>query len=593
MKLTFQTEHISIKQLADTELPTLTVMTGLNGAGKTHLLQAIDNGSITVQGSTPAQVKYYNLLNFRMKSPKALNAQQLAAQTLAGWQILTGVSGNPKVNWLRTMHQYFSKVFGATDIKTAYPDDDGFLEHSFWHKYEGEDEEFLSRKKQYESLVRHHLFENLNFKKNGYHQSISRALKKCQKPIHLIVESEFREHFSPHSSGNDYLSASLSVVFTKYKVKQFLWAHRQWGAGGVSLPIESFYQKFEEENLQPWVVINEIMEGIHQQGGGQDVFNFEITNPQTDVLTLESYQGYIFQPQLLDKVHGQARAFEALSSGEQTLLALALSIYQSADNFELPKVLLLDEIDASLHPSMTKALLGTLESVFVARGIEVILATHSPSTIALASEETIYVVNKGNVATKISKHSRAQAMSLISEGYITLDQGISLFKEMSGHDTCIITEGHNTNIIQQVLNLSGISNVQVLDGLESITCCNKMRALFDFLSELPHEQKVIFVWDCDYKKSFVNTDTTFGFRIPDNKSNKIVTRGIENAFPESVFEGFTVKITKNVDGTETHFEEFNKNKKGEFAQAMASNTDISNFSSFAGLIEIITEIQSD
>jgi len=540
MKLRFARPHISLKQLADTNLPALTVATGLNGAGKTHLLMGIASGAIIVEGVAPHQVKFYNLANFRLKSPQALTGQQLVAQSLSAWQILLGQAGNPKNPWKNTAQGYFTNIFGNTDLKSIYPDEGEALETCFWGKNPSKiPTDFAEKKEQYEQTIRQNIFSNQNFKKNGYHQSITHALKKSRKPLHLLTQAEFEEHFAPYSSGDDYLSASLSVVFTKYKVKQFLWAHNQWDSGNINLSKEELYGQFEKENLQPWVIIDEIMEGIHNQGDGKDVFNFQITNPEADRLRMEDYQSYVFHPRLLDKEHGDPRNFESLSSGEQTLLALALSIYQSSDAFELPKVLLLDEIDASLHPSMTKALLGTLQSVFVDRGVEVILATHSPSTIALAPEDSIYVVNKGNIPNKISKHSRADAMELISEGYITLEKGLALFKEISSHDTCILTEGHNTKIIKQVLNLNGIEGVHVIEGLEALTCDTKLRTLFDFMCEIPHEQNVLFVWDCDYKSKFTSTDNTVGFVIPHNASNKIVERGIENAFPESAFNGFT------------------------------------------------------
>ena len=40
MNLKFLEEHLSIKQFNDVELKDFTVLTGLNGSGKSHLLQA-------------------------------------------------------------------------------------------------------------------------------------------------------------------------------------------------------------------------------------------------------------------------------------------------------------------------------------------------------------------------------------------------------------------------------------------------------------------------------------------------------------------------------------------------------------------------
>lgn len=50
VKLTFHKQHKSIKQLNTIELPDFTVLTGLNGSGKTHLLEAIEKEKIKVDG---------------------------------------------------------------------------------------------------------------------------------------------------------------------------------------------------------------------------------------------------------------------------------------------------------------------------------------------------------------------------------------------------------------------------------------------------------------------------------------------------------------------------------------------------------------
>lgn len=48
INLSFVKSHLSIVQFPDISLPNFTVITGENGAGKTHLLQAISQGSIKV-----------------------------------------------------------------------------------------------------------------------------------------------------------------------------------------------------------------------------------------------------------------------------------------------------------------------------------------------------------------------------------------------------------------------------------------------------------------------------------------------------------------------------------------------------------------
>lgn len=83
--------------------------------------------------------------------------------------------------------------------------------------------------------------------------------------------------------------------------------------------------------------------------------------------------------------------FTALSSGERVLLRFVLSIFRFDPlrvNLSVPKFLLLDEMDASLHPEMARRWLSTIRAELVERrGIKCILTTHSPTTVAVAPED--------------------------------------------------------------------------------------------------------------------------------------------------------------------------------------------------------------
>lgn len=66
MKLKFENIYKSIKGInEELELPSLVLLTGLNGAGKTQLLEAIHNKSIKVlyNDNVVEKIKYVNLKN--------------------------------------------------------------------------------------------------------------------------------------------------------------------------------------------------------------------------------------------------------------------------------------------------------------------------------------------------------------------------------------------------------------------------------------------------------------------------------------------------------------------------------------------------
>lgn len=56
MKLIFNYQYKSISQFEDFNLPEFTILTGLNGAGKSHLLDAIVSNAVSIEGVPPNQI---------------------------------------------------------------------------------------------------------------------------------------------------------------------------------------------------------------------------------------------------------------------------------------------------------------------------------------------------------------------------------------------------------------------------------------------------------------------------------------------------------------------------------------------------------
>src|SRR5690242_1820462 len=96
-----------------------------------------------------------------------------------------------------------------------------------------------------------------------------------------------------------------------------------------------------------------------------------------------------------------------------------MSLYMDSrpgEAVELPKVLLLDEPDATLHPAMIQSLLRVLDHIFCQRyGVKVMLVTHAPTTVALAPEESIYTMRRKG-APRVRSVSRDEALSSLLVG---------------------------------------------------------------------------------------------------------------------------------------------------------------------------------
>ena len=142
-------------------------------------------------------------------------------------------------------------------------------------------------------------------------------------------------------------------------------------------------------------------------------------NPTDEVNTLLSSAGVGFQIlppesfdvdyELLARVDQADISTSELSSGEQTILSIILlSLFASRDR--PPKLLILDETDAHLHPSQIPGFLKLLIKLTDSGKTKIILATHRISTVSLAPESALYL-KKSHTLTK---SSRAQAAGAIA-----------------------------------------------------------------------------------------------------------------------------------------------------------------------------------
>lgn len=571
----------SIRQFDPIELPSFSVLTGVNGAGKTHLLKAIDGGHVAVDGISHLDVSYFDYRNFRAPDSSSFTSQQIEAQRNTVWTQLNGQGG---VNWRNKFWNIMRQHLGANPSEELFA--------AIWQpsEREGLNQDQLGKVAACRTALKQQ-FKNARFKKIPHFASVIKLICKLRKPFNQITQNDFRDLFVPSTKqAESHLAGSLGVVFTKYKVNQFLWCHEQWEKGGAAISPADLHEKYHELHARPWETMNEILQQIHAYAGDSQVFNFRITDPGPVVLRMDSWQAYTFVPQLVDCKLGQPRSFEALSSGEQVLLSLAISIFESRDDFQMPDLLLLDEVDASLHPSMSRALLETVKSVFVAKGTKVILATHSPSTVALAPVDAIYVVNRGPVRDKIAKACPRDAVELLTEGYATLEEGLSIFNEISKHDCCIITEGRNANHIRKALDVLKIKNVEVAKGVESITGWTQLKTLYQFFLATSHKTNVLFVWDNDCKNKCGNLEEgphTFRLVLPDNPKNTLAPKGIENMYPDHMFENF---VKTSVDSRGSEDKQFDPTRKNDFERHVIANGGDGVFSEFSCVAEKIMEI---
>ncbi|MGI4792316.1 MAG: AAA family ATPase [Janthinobacterium lividum] len=233
--------------------------------------------------------------------------------------------------------------------------------------------------------------------------------EKISHPLFGIEKEEFEGNFPASWQPVDMFQQSFGRLFGDYRrnlqENTLKCVANSTGETVAFLTDDQFKAKFGEA---PWDFANNVLEAAN--------LDFRIISP-----TL--YEDTPYEPILIDQVTKSQIKFVDLSSGEKVLMSFAFCMYYATDQRQLvdyPQVLLFDEIDAPLHPSMTQSLLKVIQEVLVQRhGMKVVMTTHSPSTVALSPEGSLYAMHKMG-ELRLQKTSKDGALALLTTGVPTL-----------------------------------------------------------------------------------------------------------------------------------------------------------------------------
>lgn len=336
------------------ELPNFTVITGLNGAGKTQLLTAIKDKIVLAEEND----------SHKLESIKYVNPETLSPQK--------------------------SKVITAEKSNTD--------KETLWKQLD-----------RYQTMR----LKNPNYKLQNIYgnkanvpqiQLLEEIAKNSGKSIENITQDELFYHYPLEAgiSQTDVFYQNFSDLFKRYYDefdynRYCQYRHENLGESIAFLNEIDFIKK---HGKAPWGFVNDIIKEAN--------LDYHIHPPKTD-----RYSS--FELKLFNNSSSAEIKFTDLSSGEKVLMSIAFALYNTTFGIDCPDLLLMDEPDASLHPSMSKQFLEVIQNIFVKqKGIKVIVTTHSPSTVALAPEESIFIVNKSGV--KVEKSSKDKALKILTSG---------------------------------------------------------------------------------------------------------------------------------------------------------------------------------
>jgi ABC-type uncharacterized transport system ATPase component len=410
MKLLFSAPYKSIRFLPTVELPDFVVLTGVNGAGKSHLLQAIEMGAIQIEGiplnHNTRNIRCFDWANLVPNDSGTFAAFQSKQERAQLWTQLSQLRANlrPQIEQLAAQSPTLSQLsirelLQVNDQKLmtlGLPPDQASVT--------------LQRIKVATQNINQALT-NQFVQQDPHNRTrlISGLCSATSLPLIAFEEDDFYDNFPPSWQPVDMFQQSFSRLFAEYRenwrTNQFKRWRNSQGASHRVLDDQQFVDKY---GPPPWEFVNSVLEAAS--------LGFRIDEPS-------EIDDRPYEAVLTDQTSGTNVRFNDLSSGERVLMSFALCLYYARDSrqiVEYPQVLLFDEIDAPLHPSMTQSLLRTIRAVLVEQHkIKVILTTHSPSTVALAPEGSLFAMRKG-AAERLTRTTKDSALSILMAGVPTV-----------------------------------------------------------------------------------------------------------------------------------------------------------------------------
>lgn len=367
-----------LKEKFNLTLPDFTVLTGENGSGKTQLLERLRN----VMGEY--QDYFYKAQNLDPENAKMIfpilddNGKELQNKVFSSPGLLDSeknISGQQSL-----IQQIKNEWNNLNYIARSY--------NSLKNKnFQSDETELQILNNEIINLAR--FLNNTNhFNSNSVKKASIHQLQKLKTISHkankTIDEIYFIDFLIFYEAPTKLFSSALDLLFHQFYLKT------------------KYFPNLTENVIPPWEIFNQILEKAKFRYKTKYTPSNNEENPP--------------KVKLIDNVTGIDNVtFDSLSSGEKTIMSLIFVLYHASNYGKFPEVILFDEPDAHLHPSLTDLFLSVIQEVLVKEhNVKVILTTHSPSTVALAPEDSVYRMDR-TLGYPV-KESKSKALQSLTNG---------------------------------------------------------------------------------------------------------------------------------------------------------------------------------
>ncbi|MHA7840686.1 MAG: AAA family ATPase [Gammaproteobacteria bacterium] len=241
-----------------------------------------------------------------------------------------------------------------------------------------------------------------------YLPATSHFKKTTEEPVTVPSEVAQNKISDPVEKNIQELLDGWFRIYCENRQRRILGAFEQAQKDGLQqLSVDDILKLLP---ISPWDLLNKKIEKHGRKYG----FKHSVKKP--NIVHVPSTVICEFQD-----TQGNIISFENLSSGEKIIFQIILIACNRYTIGYLPKCLLLDEPDSHLHPSLAKVLVGMIQDVLINKlDMQVIMTTHQATTVALAPRDSIFEIKRNGDNISIASIAQSQAVDTLTDSLLVV-----------------------------------------------------------------------------------------------------------------------------------------------------------------------------
>ena len=389
------------------DIPPFAVITGVNGVGKTQLLEVVKGRSERTDNRGRAIQIVREIASSR--GPENLIFSENTSQR--------GLSLNGLIEYVQNADQRLLVIRNLdNDIRNCRNNINNWRQQYSQATDKVEKLQLENSIKSHEEQIRNYQNQKLNVNIYAYDEELKRIARKLEKKVEELTEDEIRQF-----AIDNFESLTTVDELTRFLSNENLRYMRR-----ITYLVET-HRREEADMLaaqeRPYQTINRIFRQY-----GFDYFDMLNPFPNNGKLNGEiRFKGK----------EGEEVDYNSLSSGEQAIVQFVIWSYGQDFRGNRLNTMVLDEPDAHLHPSMCKMMVEIFSEMSAKKevgggGIRIIITTHSPSTVAFTPEGSLFVMQREADNKRVIRQTTTEnAVEILSDGIFTFSRAMSNFTLLS------------------------------------------------------------------------------------------------------------------------------------------------------------------